>query len=80
MATGKSMASFAMICVIFAIMVSAAMSHAGHEHHHMAPGPAPATGSGDGGSAAAGISPHLFSTAFLASLALLLPFCLSIIY
>lgn len=79
MATGKSMASFAMICVTFAIMVAAAMSHEGHEHHHTAPGPAPANSSGDGGSAAAGISPHLFSTAFLALLALLLPFGLSII-
>ncbi|KAJ4729382.1 hypothetical protein OWV82_002174 [Melia azedarach] len=76
MATGKSSVSFALVCVIFAVMVAVAMSHEGHEHHH-SPAPSPDSPSENG---AADISPHLFSTTLLASLALLLTFCLSFIY
>ena len=88
MASGRPLAPFAVVCVIFAMLVLAGVSDGhGHEGHHSmtpapAPGPAPSSHGGHGGSspstppsAAGGFSPHLFMSTLFASLAFISPFC-----
>ncbi|KAK2661565.1 hypothetical protein Ddye_000139 [Dipteronia dyeriana] len=84
MATGRALFCFALICVAFAMLAAVGMAHEGHENHQPsspAPSPGSPPGTGNGGpNAAADFPPHLFSTTLFASLAFMLPFCLSFIY
>ncbi|KAJ0112261.1 hypothetical protein Patl1_02933 [Pistacia atlantica] len=64
---GRSLFSFALVCVMLAMLVGVGMSHEGHDQSE-SPGSSPgATAGSHGGSAAAGMSPHLFGTTLFAS-------------
>ncbi|KAJ0051340.1 hypothetical protein Pint_02899 [Pistacia integerrima] len=66
--TTYTYSEFALVCVMLAMLAGVGMSHEGHDHSE-SPGSSPgATAGSHGGSAAAGMSPHLFSTTLFASL------------
>ena len=78
MATRVLWVPFASICMIFAMLLSVVMSDSIWSYVHSSiPTPSPNTGTGNGASAAADLSPHFLTTMLFASIALLLPFCLS---
>ncbi|KAG6659640.1 hypothetical protein CIPAW_03G050000 [Carya illinoinensis] len=69
---------FASFCMILAMLVAVGMSDSSWDYVHSPTSSRPPnTDAGPGGSAASCLSPHLLTTALLASLAFLLPFCLS---
>ncbi|KAE8021390.1 hypothetical protein FH972_007284 [Carpinus fangiana] len=71
---------FASTCIIFAMLVAVGVSNSAWPLIHSSmPTPSPHAGAGDGGSAAAEFSPPFLMTALFASLAFLLPFCVSLL-
>ncbi|KAK3183725.1 hypothetical protein Dsin_031011 [Dipteronia sinensis] len=83
MATGRALFCFALICVAFAMLAAVGMAHEGHEDHpspSSSPAPSPNSTTGGSPNAAADFPPHLFSSTLFASLAFMLPFCLSFVY